>query len=81
MWFIIAILIICIYLFLTRLKNYGKEYSTLVKALNNKSKNMAKYGGRMVVGSRGSLREEFDTDEGRRLYHKSIVDKAFNKQE
>lgn len=74
-YLILTLIIVGTYLGGVKLKRSADEDAPLRRAINNKASNMAKYGGKMVVGPRGGLREDFDTEEGKTLYHKSIIDK------
>lgn len=47
-----------------------KEEKEILSHVRRKQRRLAKYGGRIVVGRGFSIRDEFETEEGRKAYYR-----------
>ena len=66
------------------LKLFGLELSPeekrILTALDHKSAEMVKYGGKIVVSNSGAIRDEFETEEGRAQYYRMVLNRAMKQE-
>jgi len=52
-----------------------EEERKILAIIRRKQRKLARYGGRIVLGRKFSIRDEFETKEGRQAYNNSLKNK------